>query len=507
MPKQSVTHSHRLSKKSDINMKKLTTLLASLAVFVTCADLSFAEKTYKFKKGQLVKVSGKQCGLILNKWKPVKKSGKQYIIDKKGGRRCSTLLAPAALKKSGLASIPSASGLLKSSAKTSALAVSGNPPAVRTIPTLGGKNVFWTPGLVDAISVANPPTQLQCSEFFYGATDGQSAGILGCYSVQGVAFAFQSIIEGGNSACFMKNIPTQENVASGGVQVVDGSLPGGDITKLFSIPTGTKARIIKVVIAGFGAQNQYGFIRINSQSTLDKKGQQYSYNLWFCNEGQATANNHEETSVSLAGEYKYFNVFAEGTNKYQNEITAYLTKSASGLEFDTSKERVAQTSGEFQGGNFKSLITVFPNNTIATKVKESFNNFGRSNYGVAEFSGSGLSDFTVRAAAIKDVFSNLSQEAGIEYRDTLFLSAPSSTLKSELAKVDIATDSFYSQSASVTPDFSDKSCSQEADVTLQMNFAIPSMQLIGQTCSGQQLQNMDFCRGNEILAAYMKCQQ
>jgi hypothetical protein len=488
-------------------MKKLATTFASLALLAACAQPAQADTTYKFKKGQLVKVSGKQCGLIANKWKPVKKSGKAYVVDKKGGRRCSTLLAPSSLKKSGLASIPSAAGLLKSSSQTSALAVSGTPPAVKNIPTVGVKNVFWTPGLVDAINAANPPTQLQCSEFFHGTTDGQSAGMLGCYSVQGVAFAFQSILEGGSSACFMKNIPTRENVASGGVQVIDGSLPGGDITKLFSTPTGSKARVVKVVIGGMGAQNQYGFIRINSQASLDKKGQQYSYNLWFCNEGQTTANNYEETTVTLAGEYKYFNVFAEGTNEYQNEMTAYLTKTASGLEFDTARERVAQTTGEFQGANFKSLITVLPNNTITTKVKESFNGFGRSNYAVAEFSGSGVSDFSVKSAAIKDVFSNLSQEAGIEYRDTMYVSAPSTTLKSELTKVDIAADTFYSQPGSVTPDFSDKSCSQEADVTVQMNFLVPSMQLIALTCQAQQLQNMDFCRNAEVTTAFMKCQQ
>jgi hypothetical protein len=488
-------------------MRKIATTIASLALLLTCAHSAQAEKTYKFKKGQLVKVSGKQCGLIANKWKPVKKSGKSYTVDKKGGRRCATLLTPAALKKSGLASIPSAAGLLKSSSQTSALAVSGNPPAVKNIPTLGVKNVFWTPGLVDAITAANPPSQSQCGEFFHGTSDGQSAGMLGCYSVQGVAYAFQSILEGGSSACFMKNVPTQANVDSGGVQVIDGSLPGGDITKLFSTPTGSKARVIKVVINGFGDQNEHGFIKINSQASLDKKGQQYAYNLWFCKEGQTTANNYEETSVSLAGEFKYFNVFVEGTNEYQNQIAAYLTKTATGVEFDTTKERTAQTAGEFQGANFKSLVMLLPNNTITTKVKESFNNFGRSNYGVSEFSGSGISDFAVRAAAIKDVFSNQTQEAGIEYRDTVYLSAPSSTLKSELAKVDIATDPFYTEAGTVTPDFSDKSCSQEADVTVQMNFSVPSMQAIGQTCSAQQLQNMDFCRGNEIIAAFTKCQQ
>jgi hypothetical protein len=486
-------------------MKKILAVVASLVVFALSTHAARAEKTYTFKKGQLVQVSGKACGLVSNKWRPVKKQGKRYVVDNRGGTRCATLLVPSSLKKSGLAQIPDASGMLKARSITTALDVTGSPPAIKDIPAIGAKDVFWAPGLVDAIVAATPPSQPQCSEFFAGTADGQSSGLLGCYSVQGVGYSFQSIMEGGSSVCFMKNVPTKANVAAGAVRVIEGSLPNGDITKIFSTPSGSKSRLIKVNVTGMPDGNQTGFIRINSQATLDKKGQQYSYNLWFCGQGQSSATNYEETSVSLAGEFKYLNVFVEGTSEYQNQITAYLTKSGDGIGFDVTKERSARTSGEFQGANFKSLITVFPNNTIATKVKESFNGFGRSNYGVASFSGAGLSEFAVRSAAIKDVFSNLNQQAGAEFRDTLYVSAPSTSLISELSKVDISTDSFYTQDGSVTPDFSDKSCSADADVTLSMDFANPALATVAVTCAANQLQNMDFCRTNEIVQAMTKC--
>jgi hypothetical protein len=487
-------------------MKTALFVITALTVLVTCTEPLMAERIYKLKKNQLAKVAGKQCGLIGNKWRPVTKKKKAFVIDKRGGKRCASLLTPATLKRSGLASIPSASELLKSRAQSSALAVSGDVPAVKDIPTLGVKEVFWTPGFIDSLTTSNPPTQQQCGEFFHGSSDGQSGGMLGCYAIQGVAFAFQSILEGGNSACFMKNVPTAQNLASGGVEVVDGSLPGGDITKLFSVPSGSQGRVVKVTIRGFGGQDKYGYIRIDGQAVLDRKGLQYAHKLWFCDEGRESANNYEETSVSLTGEYRYSNVFVEGPNRFKNEIAAALVKVDSGLSFDTARERVARATGEFQGAHFKSLITLLPNNTLTSKVKESFNNFGRSYYSVAEFSGSGISDFAVRAAAVNNVMLDSSQEAGIEYRDTMYVSAPAIALKDELAKVDIATDAFYDESADVEPDFSDTSCSQDADVTLQMDFSIPSMQAIGQQCQGQQLRNMDFCLDEELVGAFIQCQ-
>jgi hypothetical protein len=492
-------------------------LVLGATIILLSGNSAIAQTKYKLKKSQLVTVSGnKLCGLIKSKWSPVKKSGKQYVIDKKDKARCKTLLSPGTLKKSGLAQIPSASSLLKSSPSASALAVSGTAPVLKNIPTLGAKNVFWNSGVIDSLIATDSPTQQQCEEFFVGPNDGQSAGMLGCYSVQGVGYSFQSILEGGTSTCLMKGLPTRENITAGAVAIVDGSVPNDDISQLFSTPTGDKDRLVKVVISSFqdpgngnggggAGGGQTGFINIHSAKKLATKGNQYAYNLWFCNDGEATASNYEETSVSLGGLFTYKNVNAMQSSKYQNEITAYLTKSGSSVDFDLSKERTASSAGEFQGANFKSAVTVLPTNLIKTKVKETFNGFGRSNYGIASFSGTGLSDFRVQSAALKDIFSMQSMQAGIEFRDTVYVSAPNSQLASLLSEVDIATDPFYTQDGTVTPDFSDKPCSAQADVTISMNFSSPALQQVFMTCQSDRLDNMDFCRSQEMFQAQSKC--
>jgi hypothetical protein len=246
-------------------------------------------------------------------------------------------------------------------------------------------------------------------------------------------------------------------------------------------------------------------MNIHSAKKLASKGNQYAYNLWFCNEGETTANNYEETSVSLGGLFTYKNITSMQGNKFQNEITAHLTKSGSSVSFDLTKDRLAASSGEFQGSNFKSLVTVLPENIIKSKVKETFNGFGRSNFGVASFSGTGLGDFRVQSAALKDVFSVQSMQAGIEYRDSVYVSAPTTGLATLLSEVDIATDPFYAQDGTVTPDFSDKSCSAQADVTISMNFSSPLLQQVFMSCQSDRLNSMDFCRSQEMFQAQSKC--
>lgn len=487
-------------------LSRISVIIIVLSL-IFAGDNAVAQAKYSLKKNQLVTVSGKKlCGLIKNKWTPVKKSGKKYLVDKKDKSRCKTLLVPTALKKSGLASIPSASSLLKSRAAAASLAVSGTPPVLKDIPSLGAKNVFWTSGFIDSLIAAPAPSQQQCQEFFTGPSDGLSSGVLGCHAVQGVGYSFQTILEGAKSTCLMKGIPTKANLDAGAVSIIEGSLPNGDISQLFSTPSGAEDRLVKVVIGGFGGQvGQTGFINIHSAKKLAAKGNQYAYNLWFCDDGQTTANNYEETSVTLGGEFKFLNVGVMGPNKFQNEISASLTKIGSSIDFDLTKDRTALATGEFQGNNFKSSVTVSANNTIATKVKESFNGFSRSNYGVAAFTGSGLSDFRVQSAALKDALFTEIRQTGIEYRDSVYLSAPNADLVAELAKVDLASDPFYSQSGSVTPDFSDKSCSAGAEVTLSMNFTSPLLQQVFMSCAAEQLQNMDFCRSQELFQVQSKC--
>jgi hypothetical protein len=328
----------------------------------------------------------------------------------------------------------------------------------------------------------------------------------------------------------MKGIPTKENLDGGAITVVDGSIPDGDITKVFSAPSGSSDRLVKILIGapggggpggggpggggpgggepggGNSGGSQTGFIKIHSSKKLQSKGLQYGYTLWFCNSGAATPNGYEETTVSLAGDYKFTGIHGQGTNEFKHEISASLTKSGADITFDLTKPRTASSIGEFAGANFKSFVSVSSDNTIATKVKESFNGFGRSNYGVASFSGTSLAEFRVLSAAIKDAFFNQTLQAGVEYREPTYVSAPDAALVAKLSEVDIATDPFYTEAGVVEPDFSDKSCSADADLTLSMNFSSPLLMQVFMSCANDKLENMDFCRSQEMFEAQGKCQ-
>jgi hypothetical protein len=96
-------------------------------------------------------------------------------------------------------------------------------------------------------------------------------------------------------------------------------------------------------------------------------------------------------------------------------------------------------------------------------------------------------------------------QAGVEFRDSVYVSAPTTDLIPLLADVAIGTDSFYSQDGTVTPDFSDKSCSAEADVTISMDFSSPLLQQVFMSCQSDRLSNMGFCRSQELFQAQSKC--
>jgi hypothetical protein len=410
------------------------------------------------------------------------------------------------MKKSGLSKIPSASSLVRARKGTSSLEVTGTPPPLKDIPSMELKNLFWSAGLIDAIN-DEAPTGEQCQELFTGSADGSSSGFLGCYSAQQIGYAFQSIMEGGASTCYMKNAPT-----TGALTLVDGSYPNGKVTDLFTTPSGSQDRLIKLQIAGFGdGGGQTGFIKLDSESKLASNGLQYAYTVWFCQDGEAQASNYERSTVSLSGEFKYEGVNLTEGSEFKNEVVAQLVKSGSGIEFDPAQNRTAKTSHESAGSKFKSIISILPSNIISTKVKEVFNGASRESYSLASFSGSGLSSFRVRSSALKEVFTatdgpSMSNTAGVEFRDPRYVSAPTASLVDGLDDVSLDTDSFFDQDASVTPELGDKSCDASADIVVSMNFSNPKLMELAAKCEAEKLDNMDFCRGSaELTAALGAC--
>ncbi len=483
-------------------------LFALVVALVGGSSSAAAQKTYTFKKGQLVKVSSKLCGVINNKWTPVKKSGKSYVIDTSSKTRCRSLLSPTALKKGGLSKLPSAGSLVRQNAQAAWVSdPSGTPPILKDIPTISGgiKGLFWSPGVIDAI-LAGTASASQCSEFFVGATDGSSAGAVGCFSLQGVGYAFQNILEGGGGTCYMKGV-SKNSLLNNGISVTDGSLPDGSLENVFVSPTGSQDRMVKVVIGGFGGgPSQTGFIKVDSSSKLTSAGLQYAYTSWFCEGSSATPNNRERVTVGINGEYTYSGVNSMNQMKFSNEIRGFLATSGSSVTFDATKDRSSETRGEFgTNGSFKGSVSISNDNVLRAKVFDNFGSGAHKQYAVSKFTGTGISSFRVPQSAVKDLFDAFGSQAfqGIfEYRadPSRYVSSPSSTLGDSLSEVDFNTDAFYQSPASVTPDFSGQSCSADAEVTLQMDFSSPALQQVAMSCMSERLSSMSFCNSDPMIA-------
>lgn len=490
-------------------MKRLAILILTGFLMVVASNNASAQVKYTFKKGQLVTYKGKPCGSISNKWTPVKKSGKSYVIDRSSKTRCSGLLSPVALKKNGLGKLPKASSLLRARASGASISdPNGTPPLLKNIPSIVGgvKNLFWSDGVIDAIANGTATTQ-QCSEYFAGSTDGSSAGLVGCFGAQGVGFSFQSVLDGAGSSCYMKNIAKQSLVDSGAVTVIDGSLPSGGIANVFSPPSGSQDRLVKVVIAGFGGGgSQNGFLKIDSTSKLNNAGHQYAFTVYFCEGSSSTPTNKERVTVSTSGQYSYQGIYSQGSFVGQNTISARLASSGSTIRFDPTQNRTSLSNQDLGGGqSFKSSVTITPANLIENKTYDFFGAGGRKVYAISEFSGTDISDFRVIQSAVKQQFSSGSNEGGTEYRGSVgkYVSAPSNGLIGDLEEVNFATDTFFDAPASVNPDYSGLSCTADAAVTLQMDFSNPDLGAIAQECEQEKLEGMNFCIDDSSVAAAM----
>lgn len=508
--------------------KALLTLALFVGVFgLTANSLAHAAE---FKKGEVTKVTGGYCLLVKNKWTPGKKSGSGYAVDKKAKAgvkaACKALLSPAALKKTGMTSIPDTSSVLSSNNSSSSAvhrsSVSGTPPLLTDLPG-NIKATFWRPGVIEGIN-SGSPTEAQCHEFFAGTADGQSGGMGACYLAQGVGYSFQSILESGTSLCYMKNFPTAVNVASGGVTVTRGSPPGGNISQIFSVPNGSAARTIQVSVSGFedsrsrretgragsgeGAPaDQTVYIRVDSAAANARNGNQYGYSLWFCEDGNVPTG-YERTTVSLSGEYRSKHTDRGDGGTFSNDVRAFLRNVDGELVFDTSRPRKASVTASRSGEEsfrFKSDVVVTADNLIQNKVYDIFRDRSRKAYSVAEFTGAGIGEFRFLQGAYGDLNTESgvtlgSFESATEYRDSYYAAAPESELVDDRDALDISADSFYNSAPDADFDAGDLSCSALADLAVTINMTNSTVRSSVSHCEGERLEGMDFCRSDEEVA-------
>jgi hypothetical protein len=456
------------------------------------------------KKSQIYKQSGTGiCGYVKNKWVPVVKNGKSY--KKISGSEELKALCKSLLRKTKLSlkKIPESSALFRSSniseSSFSVSAVSGTPPTLSEISQIGASNVFWRSGIVSAIN-SGSPSPTDCNELYGSSADGSSSGFPGCYMAQETGFVMESLIQSGTTLCYMKNFPTQEVQDGNGFSVINGSLPGGDITKLFTPPSGNSPRYVKIHIGASGQQEQeegssIGIFKIYGQQQNESNGDQYRYDIVFCQEGDSTAQEFERTRITLAGELITKNKHSQGGGSGEATIRAFLTLQDGELVVNPSLGRFVQFTQANGPERYKSSLVLNSNNEIENKVYSLFGGLTRKGFSIARFSGESAPSVRYLEGAYKEtnsIFGNFS--IATEYRDSYYASTESSEFTTRLAEVDIETDSFF-QDVPVLEDASAPlSCSQEASVEIQINMNSDAMQSISSRCEAERLDGMDFCR-------------
>ena len=423
---------------------------------------------------------------------------------------CKKLSAPSSARSTTLSKLPSLETIVKANTNISSIrAVSGIAPTVLSINSLGAKNVFWNSGVVDAVRTgAASPTQ--CGEFFGSNTDGGSAGYGGCFMAQTVTETIGEAINSGTTMCYMKNAPTSANQAAGGIRVIAGSLPSGDISSLFATPSGSRNRVVGIKATGLSegasvkADQYFAFIKIYSSNSNATTGNRYRFDFWSCD--GTSVDEVQETNITTSGLYSSHNYHSSSEGNGDLLITAGVTIGSDGsITFDPAQDRTLLGTFTHSAGSRKIDTTIGGDNTILTKFYENFSTDIRYGVSKANFTGTSLSTLRFLSGAFKDRFfrgSTLehSSNTGMEYRDTNYKTAPSVPELSELSGVSLDGDSFYSTpSAPSIP--SGYTCSITPDVGVEMDFTTPAMQAVNTTCEGERRDHLDFCWSDTDLGA------
>jgi len=265
------------------------------------------------------------------------------------------------LRSRGIVILPDALTALQSKTKTVSAAaasqeefpvagaVEGTPPALASFDRGFGsvKNIFWRPGVVDAVA-SGSPTAEQCAEFFNGPVDGQSGGIGACRMAEGIGRAFETSIDATATFCKMQNFPNQAFLDSGRVVFKRGKklLPNGDFTKIFT--PGTKNRFIKVRSTGEspGPGGQVDafrdiFVRVFSTDENEKRKLLYRAEIYTCRPDAATAEGLNIIEVNQKGVLRIVSKDTGGRsgNESIGELFGRMKIVGSRLQWDLDQPR------------------------------------------------------------------------------------------------------------------------------------------------------------------------
>jgi len=420
----------------------------------------------------------------------------------KARKRMRTLL-----RKKGLASVPSVSGALAPTATARdahrAADVVGQPPTLLAIPQGNVADLFWAPGVLDAI-VAGSASAEQCGQFWSGMHDGDSGGMGACHMAENVGYSFGDILSGENSLCYMKSFPTPANLDAGAVTLVDGHFPNDDPTRLFSVPPGRHTRTVKVNANGQHDGDEVVFLRVHGAATNADAGNLYAVDLWFCPVGSSTPVGYDRIRISTGGEYTYDDARTETQGAHRSTVTGFVSFADGTLTWDTTRSRRAQTAFVRPDGSFKSDHEIEPDATIRSKTLAVYGGDTGRSYVVASIDGTTPDTLRFLAGAFKELHSqgNGVEFAGsTEFRTTYYAASPGSALEGRLGDVDLGSDAFYAAPADAPVDVAEFSCSAAADVEVTLDFTTPAAQAIQQQCEHRLWEQMQFCHEDPTVAA------
>lgn len=429
---------------------------------------------------------------------------------------------------SSISQLPTASEMIATSEAGSAslrFAVSGTPPTLSTIadsetsPTAA--EVFW-PGL-NLAAIADGSTtpnfndpDSACFEFYGSEQDGRSGGFAACYMAQSVGYTFEPVIQSGGSFCYMKNIPTLASVTI----AEQGSNPAlEDKTTIFD--QGASTRTVRVNVTGDEEEGGSQSVFIRVFGTDEVGSDRFRVSLWFCSPGGELRGSENYNITKSTGEITLSSQHDDEWGQNTVSIRGFLRTDNEGFRFDEDGERlIALAHSWSEGGNsgtFKSEVRITNENYIYAKTYDvsefESQQWGRKAYSVSEFNfpegPQKVGNIQFLQAAVKekmigeDSRGDSGFTASVEYRDDGYYSAPSSSLRSLLSRVNLDSDAFYASAPSVSVNLSasEYPCDATPDYIVTMDFGEVDVAAVQEQCDGDRLDGMDFCWSNTVRQA------
>jgi hypothetical protein len=180
-----------------------------------------------------------------------------------------------------------------------------------------------------------------------------------------------------------------------------------------------------------------------------------------------------------------------------------MVPSGSGLKWnlDTARTGEVRFQGNIDGRstNEKMGFSVSKDEVISRRLR--LNESGQLNkeFTVAAIRGADALDLRFLAGGFKNIFGSTRTVLGsTEYRDPLYVSAPSSELLARAASFDFDRDPLFSELTDISVDLSRYSCSARPNISIVFDRERVDNDSFG-SCDTKRLRRMNFCSGDGLI--------